>query len=187
MVSFLASVGGELRLEASEAESLLDKVAKVWSESYPDSSFSALFSGQFSMEISVFSSSFSTLTSTFDFAVIGEAGLEGGKGAFTFLIDLITGLVSVGFAADSLVLVSDFFEESFKIEAPTALEGAGGATVMAFFDLDRPLPDSSGTTSSLNLTMRSSLGLSEVSSFRKISLRFSKDEFRRRKRETSGG
>ena len=68
--------------------------------------------------------------------------------------------------------------ESFRIDAPTSLNFPSFFEFWPFFDdLERPR---SGNASSLNLTIRSSLGLSEVSSFRNISFRFSNDEFRRR-------
>ena len=104
---------------------------------------------------------------------------SGGMGAcvlFLFLPDLITGFSSGLMLLLLLLKFSIDFDlvESFKMEAPTAFSGFFPDFSTGFFDLDLPR---SGTTSSLNLTIRSSLGLSEVSSLRKISLRFSSDEF----------
>ena len=101
---------------------------------------------------------------------------SGGMGAcvlFLFLPDLITGFSSGLLLLLKISFVFDLVE-SFKMEAPTAFSGFFPDFSTGFFDLDLPR---SGTTSSLNLTIRSSLGLSEVSSLRKISLRFSSDEF----------
>ena len=105
-----------------------------------------------------------------------DGGGGGGMGAcillFFDLPDLITGFSS-GLLLLKISFVFDLVE-SFKMEAPTAFSGFFPDFSTGFFDLDLPR---SGTTSSLNLTIRSSLGLSEVSSLRKISLRFSSDEF----------
>ena len=92
---------------------------------------------------------------------------------FFDLPDLITGFSSGLLLLLKISFVFDLVE-SFKMEAPTAFSGFFPDFSTGFFDLDLPR---SGTTSSLNLTIRSSLGLSEVSSLRKISLRFSSDEF----------
>ena len=120
------------------------------------------------------------LVSTVVVGVVDDVGTSnsdgvGGMGAcillFFDLPDLIT-----GFSSGLLLKISFVFDlvESFKMEAPTAFSGFFPDFSTGFFDLDLPR---SGTTSSLNLTIRSSLGLSEVSSLRKISLRFSSDEF----------
>ena len=122
------------------------------------------------------------LVSTVVVGVVDDVGTSnsdggGGMGAcillFFDLPDLITGFSSGLLLLLKISFVFDLVE-SFKMEAPTAFSGFFPDFSTGFFDLDLPR---SGTTSSLNLTIRSSLGLSEVSSLRKISLRFSSDEF----------
>lgn len=118
----------------------------------------------------------------FTFWVAGEVKAGGIFGALTFLPFFGAGFP---FSFDDFSEEFLGLHESFRIDAPTSLNFPSFFEFWPFFDdLERPR---SGNASSLNLTIRSSFGLSEVSSFRNISFRFSNDEFRRRNLETSCG